>query len=164
MDEFYADVPAHLRLKEPLRMAGRITGRPQVLLPRTMYPDKRSKIRDYIQPDMEIRLIGCDPATGQLDLGELRGALSAAAAAVFFENPSYLGFIEGQGAEVSRLAHAQGALSVAAVDPLSLAVLTPPADYGADIVCGDPSVDRLFCGYVRVVTGYGAEAVFKVRR
>ncbi len=120
-----------------LRMAGRLTGRPQVLIARTLYPDKLSKIRDYLKPDMEIRLLGYDAATGQMDLGELRGALSAATAAVLFENPSYLGFIEGRGAEIAHLAHAQGALCVVAAEPLSLGVLTPPADYGADIVCGD---------------------------
>jgi glycine dehydrogenase subunit 1 len=86
---------------------------------------------------MEVRLLGYDPATGQLDLDELRGALSASTAAVYFENPAYLGFIEGQGARIAALAHAAGALCVVAVDPLSLGVLTPPADYGADIVCGD---------------------------
>lgn len=120
-----------------LRMAGRITGRPQVLAARTTYPDRLSKIRDYVKPDMELRLLGYDASTGQLDLGEVRGALSAATAAVYLENPSYLGFVQGQGAQIAALAHAAGALCVVAVDPLSLGVLTPPADYGADIVCGD---------------------------
>jgi len=120
-----------------LRMAGRITGRSQVLLARTTYPDKLSKIHDYLKPDIEIHLLGYDPTTGQLDLNELRGALSAATAAVYFENPSYLGLVEGQGTEIAALAHAAGALCVVAAEPLSLGVLTPPADYGADIVCGD---------------------------
>jgi glycine dehydrogenase subunit 1 len=36
-----------------------------------------------------------------------------------------------------RLAHAAGALFVAVVEPVSLAVLAPPADYGADICVGE---------------------------
>ena len=58
-------------------------------------------------------------------------------AAVFFENPSYLGFIETQAEQISALAHQHGALCVVSVDPISLGVLNPPAEYGGDIVCGD---------------------------
>jgi glycine dehydrogenase subunit 1 len=120
-----------------LRMASRLTGRRQVLLPGTISPDKLSKIRDYCKPDMEIRLVGHDPETGQLDLDGLGAEISSQTAAVYLENPSYLGFIETQGEKISTIAHDHGALCVAGIDPISLGVLTPPADYGADIVCGD---------------------------
>jgi glycine dehydrogenase subunit 1 len=120
-----------------LRMAARITGRRQVLVCRTISPDKLSKIRDYGKPDLEIKLIGCDPETGQLDLDALQAEISARTAAVYFENPSYLGFIETHGDEISQIAHGHGAVCVVGVDPISLGVLTPPVDYGADIVCGD---------------------------
>ncbi|HDQ72488.1 MAG TPA: hypothetical protein ENN19_10375 [Chloroflexi bacterium] len=68
--------------------------------------------------------------------------MSDRTAAVYFENPAYLGFIETQGAQIAEMAHAHGALCVVGADPISLGVLTPPADYGAagsgaDIVCGD---------------------------
>ncbi|MGD9145018.1 MAG: aminomethyl-transferring glycine dehydrogenase, partial [Anaerolineae bacterium] len=66
-----------------------------------------------------------------------RAEISTQTAAVYFENPSYLGFVETQGEEIAHIAHETGALSVVAVDPISLGTLTPPADYGADIVCGD---------------------------
>ena len=39
-----------------------------------------------------------DPATGLLDLADLERKLSAATAAVYFENPAYLGLIESQAA------------------------------------------------------------------
>jgi glycine dehydrogenase subunit 1 len=120
-----------------LRMASRITGRPQALVCSTIGPGKLSKILDYTKPTMEIKLLDNDPETGQLDLDALRAEISTQTAAVYFENPSYLGFVETQGDEIARIAHENGALSVVAVDPISLGVLTPPADYGADIVCGD---------------------------
>jgi glycine dehydrogenase subunit 1 len=120
-----------------LRMASRITGRHQALLCGTINPDRLSKIKDYVKPVMEIELLGYDSRTGQLDLDALRAALTAETAAIFFENPSYLGFVETEGERIARIAHDHGALCVVAVDPISLGVLAPPADYGADIVCGD---------------------------
>ena len=120
-----------------IRMASRITGRREALLCRAISPDKLSKIQDYSQRAVVIRLIGVDPQTGQVDRDALRAATSDRTAAVYFENPSYLGIIEGQGEEIARIAHEQGALCVVGVDPVSLGVLSPPADYCADIVCGD---------------------------
>ncbi|NIN64439.1 MAG: aminomethyl-transferring glycine dehydrogenase subunit GcvPA [Anaerolineae bacterium] len=120
-----------------VRMASRITGRHEALLPRTVSPDKLSKIRDYCRPDMEIRLVEYQPETGQLDLNALKSMISAETAAVYFDNPSYLGLIETQGDEIARIAHDHDAICVVGADPISLGVLTPPADYGADIVCGD---------------------------
>ncbi len=120
-----------------LRMASRITGRSEVLLSRTTSPGKLSKIRDYCKPDMEIRLVEYQPETGQLDLNALKPMISAETAAVYFDNPSYLGLIETHGDEIARIAHEHGAICVVGVDPISLGILAPPADYGADIVCGD---------------------------
>jgi glycine dehydrogenase subunit 1 len=120
-----------------LRMAARITDRPQVLLAGTLGSDKSSKIRDYLKPDMEIVKLPYHPESGLLDLDALDAALSERSAAVFFENPSYLGFIETQVEQISGLAHRQGALCVVSVDPISLGVLNPPVEYGADIACGD---------------------------
>jgi glycine dehydrogenase subunit 1 len=72
-----------------------------------------------------------------LDLDGLQAAISDKTAAVYFENPSYLGALETHGEEISRIARKNGAVCVVGVDPISLGILTPPADYGADIVCGD---------------------------
>jgi glycine dehydrogenase subunit 1 len=120
-----------------IRMAARITGRREALLCGTIGPDKLSKIRDYCRPGPEIRLVSYDTGTGQMDLDVLRAGMTTGTAAVYFENPSYLGFVETQGAEIARIAHEHGAVCVVSVDPMSLGVLAPPADYGADIVCGD---------------------------
>jgi glycine dehydrogenase subunit 1 len=120
-----------------IRMATRITGRHEVLIAKTISADLLSRIRDYCKPKIEIQLIGYDPETGQLDLDALKAEISDKTAAVYFENPSYLGFIETRGDEISRIAHDHRAVCVVGADPISLSVLTPPVEYGADIVCGD---------------------------
>lgn len=120
-----------------IRMAARITGRSEALITQTIDPDKLSKIRDYCKPDIEIGLLPYDRDTGQMDLDALHEIISSNTAAVYFENPSYLGFVELNGDEISKISHAHGAVSVVSADPLSLGVLIPPVEYGADIVCGD---------------------------
>ncbi len=120
-----------------LRMAGRVTGRRRALLCGTIGRGKLSKIRDYCRPGPAIELVGWNAGSGLLDLEDLRAEVSAEVAAVYFENPSYLGLVETQGRAIAEIAHNAGALCVVSADPISLGVLSPPADYGADIVCGD---------------------------
>lgn len=120
-----------------LRMAARITGRNEVLLARTISSGKLSKLRDYLRPDIEIRLVDYERWTGHLNRSALKAAISPGTAAVYFENPCYLGPVEVMGDEIAEMAHDCGAISVVGVDPISLGVIAPPADYGADIVCGD---------------------------
>jgi glycine dehydrogenase subunit 1 len=120
-----------------LRMARRLTGRRELLIAGTISADLLSKIRDYCKPGFEIKQVGYDPRTGQMDLDALKAAISDETAAVYFENPSYLGFVETRGGEIAGIAHDHDAVCVVGADPISLGVLTPPADYGADIVCGD---------------------------
>lgn len=120
-----------------LMMAGRITGRRTVLIAGTVAKQKLSHLGNHARAWLDPVLVEFDPASGQLDLDDLRGKLSERVAAVYVEVPSYLGAIEGQAAEIATLAHAAGALSVVGVDASSLGVLAPPADYGADIVVGE---------------------------
>lgn len=128
-------------LGNAVRMATRMTGRKDVLVPRTISPERLAVLRSFCGPDgsdgrIRLREIGFGASSGLLDLNDLRRAISGETAAVYFENPSYLGFIESQGEEISRIAHDHGAECVVGVDPISLGVLAAPADYGADIVCG----------------------------
>lgn len=120
-----------------LRMAVRINGRTQVLLPENMSADKLSMIREYLKPDIHVKLIPFDTKSGLSDLTALKAALDEHVAAVYFENPTYLGVLETQAEELCAAAHAVGALCVVGVEPLTLGVVNPPVEYGADIACGD---------------------------
>src|SRR3990170_2680436 len=77
-------------------------------------------------------------ADGTTDLAELERSLAAGApvAGVVLGQPNVFGLLEPM-AEAARLAHAAGALFVAVVEPVSLAVLAPPGAYGADIAAGE---------------------------
>lgn len=124
-----------------IRMASRLTGRREVVLPTVIDPDRLSVIRNYCEPpDMPSHIgvtsVGVDPATGLIDLAALDAAVTSQTAAIYIENPSFFGTIETQGEAIAALAHAKGALLIVGVDPISLGVLRPPSDYGADIVVG----------------------------
>jgi glycine dehydrogenase subunit 1 len=57
-------------------------------------------------------------------------------AAVLFQHPDCLGRLRDPAPLVER-AHQVGALAVACVDPISLAMLAPPGEYGADVAVGE---------------------------
>ncbi len=120
-----------------LRMAVRITGRTRVLLPTAISPDKLSKIVDYLKPDIRVELFYFEPETGLIDLEALGKQVSEEIAAIYLETPNIFGGIETRANQIARLAHQNGALCVVNTDPISLGALSPPVDYGADIVCGD---------------------------
>lgn len=120
-----------------IRMAARMTGRSEALVCRNINPGKLSKIRDYCQHEVNIKMVAYQNETGLLDFEDLKGQINGETAAVYFENPTYLGQIETAGEQISGLAHQHGAVCITSVNPISLGVLKPPANYGADIVCGD---------------------------
>jgi glycine dehydrogenase subunit 1 len=76
---------------------------------------------------------------GTTDLAALEVALAddeRPVAGVILGQPNAFGMLEPM-AEAAALAHAAGALFVAVVEPVSLAVLAPPGEYGADIAAGE---------------------------
>jgi glycine dehydrogenase subunit 1 len=120
-----------------LRMACRVNGRKRVLLPELLGADKLSRIRDYLMPEIEIISIKCDRGSAGIDLDDFEKMMDDSVAAIYLENPSYLGTLEKNSAVLIDLAHKNGALGIVSVDPISLGILAPPVRYGADIVCGD---------------------------
>ena len=112
-------------------LAIRATGRRRVLVSRGVHPESRDVLATYLEPlDAALETIdlegGRTPTPGDLD----------DVAAVIAQNPNHLGRIESLG-PLADAAHAAGALLVAVVDPLSLAVLKSPGEVGADVAVGD---------------------------
>lgn len=136
-----------------IRMAERITGRPKVLVPADLDPERLAVIRTYCQPvDMPthiaIETVAVDPATGRLDLAALDAALSDEVGAIYVENPTSSGVVESDLAAIAQRAHAAGAEMIAGVDPISLGTLAPPGELGVDIAVGNiqPLGIHMHCG------------------
>jgi len=123
---------------EAVLMAVRHTRRRSVLVPETVGPERLATIKTYAEPSsIQVEKVKYVKDTGQLDLEDLKRKLDEEIAAVYIENPTYLGFLEAQVEEISEEAHRKGALFIVGVDPTSLGVVKPPGEYGADIVVGE---------------------------
>jgi glycine dehydrogenase subunit 1 len=135
-----------------VRMASRITGRMEILVPRNVSPARLQILRNFCgsaTPEREIMITVIEmDESGLVDIEDLKSKMSEEVACVYFENPNYLGVIEANAREISDIAHDVEAESVVGVDAISLGVLASPASYGADIVCGEaqPLGVNMFAG------------------
>jgi glycine dehydrogenase subunit 1 len=127
---------------EAALMTCRATRRERVLISRAVHPHYRATVATYFEGGLEldeIPLVAEGPAAGTTDLSALEAMLADSdrpVAGVIAANPDFLGLLEPM-PRIGGLAHAAGALFVAVVEPVSLAVLAPPGAYGADIAAGE---------------------------
>jgi len=122
-------------LAEAAMMATGATRRTELLVAKTVHPHYRDILNTYaIDRGYTISELGY--LDGQIDLQELQAKLSKKVAAVLLQTPNFLGCVEDCKAIID-ITHAQGALIIAAVDPISLGILESPGKLGADIVVGE---------------------------
>jgi glycine dehydrogenase subunit 1 len=110
-------------LAEAAMMAVVQTGRHEVVLAGTVHPE-------YVE------VLNCYREGRGFEVRSGLEQVSDRTAAVLFQQPNFLGLLEDT-AELTRLAHRHGALSIACVDPISLGMLAPPGEYEADIAVGE---------------------------
>ena len=110
-------------------------GRKKLVVSRGVHPHSRQTLLTYARgfgaDVVEVGLAG-----GLTDAGELAAALDERTAAVFVQNPTFLGGIEDL-SSLAAIAHESGALAVAAVDPMTLGILRSPGDCGVDVAVGE---------------------------
>ncbi len=126
-------------IAEAFLMAVRVTGGKRILVPGTMNPEhyEVAKTITYSK-GIRIEKVNYDKETGFMDLSDLEDKLRKGdVAAVYVENPSFLGFIEENVEGIGELTHKYKALYIVGVEPLSLGILRAPGNYGADIVVGE---------------------------
>jgi glycine dehydrogenase subunit 1 len=112
-------------LAEACLMACRVTGRSRVALLDTLNPAYADVVRTYASgPGLAV-----DVVSGG-------GALTSEHACLAVQHPDYFGCLEDVWARESA-ARAAGALLIAVVDPISLGMLAPPGEWGADIAVAE---------------------------
>ncbi len=112
------------------------TGRTKLVASRGVHPHSRGALRThaagYRMAVDEVPL----SAEGATDAAALASEIDDDTAAVFLQQPNFLGTVEPL-AELAETARRNGALVVCAADPLPLGVLKPPGEQGVDICVGE---------------------------
>ena len=123
-------------LAEGVLMAARVTRRTRILVPESLHPNYLKVLRTYAANHLSISFIPAN-SSGSIDLEILDSKLDDQTAAVVVQSPNFFGIVENM-QPMSDLAHQHGSLLVAVTsEALSLGLLKPPGEMGADIVTGE---------------------------
>jgi glycine dehydrogenase subunit 1 len=109
--------------------------RPKVLVAESVHPEYRLTLTTYLA-HLPKQIVTVPTPNGYLDPAELKKHLDDRTLCVIVQHPNFFGGLE-EVDEIGRLCRASGALYVASVDPISLALLKRPGQYGADIAIGE---------------------------
>src|SRR6202048_628501 len=120
---------------EAAMMAVVHTGRDKVLVAGYLHPEYEETLRGLAN-GRQVHVLHHRPKGGVLTAEELESELHDGIAAVIIQQPNFLGLVE-DAAALTAAAHDHGALAIASVDPISLALLAAPGEYGADIAVGE---------------------------
>ncbi len=123
-------------LAEALLMAIRVTRRKKVAVSRLIHPHYRRVVETYLLASGHEILYLPALADGTTDLSATGDLSELAAVAV--QSPNFYGCIENLAA-AGETAHAdpKTLFIVTFTEPLAYGLLTPPGEFGADIVCGE---------------------------
>ncbi|MCL4336191.1 MAG: aminomethyl-transferring glycine dehydrogenase subunit GcvPA [Candidatus Thermoplasmatota archaeon] len=123
-------------LGEAVRMAYRINGKTELLVPECMYDGKLQVIKSYLEGlPVKIKKYAMDPGTGFMNLDDLKSSVNGNTCAIICEMPNGLGIIDQN---ITKVQEIKGeALLIAYVDPISLGILRAPGEYNADIAVAE---------------------------
>ncbi len=115
-------------------------GTRRVVVPTAVHPAYRKVMRAILgTQQIELVEIDFDASSGKIDAAALAALTLPEFTALVIPQPNYFGVLEDVDALID-WAHARGALAIAVVNPVSLALFKAPGRWGqtgADIVCGD---------------------------
>jgi len=122
------------------------TGRKGLVASRGLHPHSRETLATHAV-GFGAELTEVPLVDGLTEAKALEAAIGDDTAAVFLQNPNFLGSVEDIAA-LGEYATSKGALLVVQVDPMTLSILKPPGECGADIAYGEgqPLGNRLDFG------------------
>lgn len=120
---------------EAMTMAMNATRRDKVIVDDSVNPIYRVMLESYTR-NLNIELVTTASSGGHVNREAIVEALDGRTAAVIVQNPNFFGCIE-EFSDLAEAAHAVGALLVVSCYPISLGILKPPGEMGADIAVGE---------------------------
>lgn len=139
-------------LAEAVNLSAGHTRKKKVIVSKAIHPESIEVIKTYTKgPGLEI--VEVEAKDGRTDLQAIEKELDDDTAAVVVQYPNFFGQIEPLH-EVQKLLEDKKAMFIVSSNPLALGYLTPPGEFGADIVVGDTQVFGIpaqfggpHCGY-----------------
>ncbi|MCP4652082.1 MAG: aminomethyl-transferring glycine dehydrogenase subunit GcvPA [Candidatus Omnitrophica bacterium] len=130
-------------LAEAVLMSLRITNRKKILVSEALHPEYRETLNTYLSgfnasgsSSAGFSIYEIAAKDGKIDPETVGYSVDNNTACCVFQNPNFFGLIEDV-QNISKAAHAKGALSIMSANPIALALLKEPAKLGVDIACGD---------------------------
>jgi glycine dehydrogenase subunit 1 len=111
-----------------------VPDRAKIVLAETVNPQVRQVVKTYA-PGFGLEVVEVPHTNGTTDTNRVAEAAQDAAA-VLFQQPSFLGCLE-PASDLAEAVSEAGALAIVHVDPMSLGVLEAPGAYGAAIAIGE---------------------------
>lgn len=140
-------------LGEAINLSHGQTRRNKVLISATVHPEYREVMRTYGK-GFDLEFVEIPHRNGITDLEALKKELDDETASVVVQYPNFFGQIEPM-EQINEIVKANPkTMLITSSNPLALAYLTPPGEFGADIVVGDTQVFGIpaqfggpHCGY-----------------
>jgi glycine cleavage system P protein (glycine dehydrogenase) subunit 1 len=122
-------------LAEAALMSVAHTGRKKIVAAHPIHPLYLQVVRTYVH-GQGFKVVEIPSRDGAADIDAVKRIVDDNVAAVMVQQPSFFGTL-GDVFALGEIAHAKKALYVVDVNPISLGLLVPPGEYGADVVVGE---------------------------
>ncbi len=130
-------------LAEAILMGARLKNKKHktsILMPRSVHPLYRKTVVTVVkQLDITLLDVPYDPASGKIDIKSLEKLIQEDTAALVIPQPNFFGVLEDVD-QLTNWAREKNILSIAVVNPMAMALLKPPGQWGkegVDIACGE---------------------------
>lgn len=148
---------------EAMRLAHGQTRKSKVIISSTVHPEHRQLVETAAN-GQKLEIVEIGHKDGVTDVAQLEKELDDETAAVIVQYPNFFGLIEPL-EEINALIEKQKkTMFVVSSNPLALGYLTPPSEFGADVVVGDTQVFGIPAQFGGPHCGYFATTKKNMRR
>ncbi|GGK03193.1 putative glycine dehydrogenase (decarboxylating) subunit 1 [Lentibacillus kapialis] len=140
-------------LAEGVTLSAGQTKRRKIIISKTVHPESRQVIQTYAK-GQNLQVVEINAVNGITDLHQLEKEIDENTASVVIQYPNFFGQIEPLDNINEVIRQQKKTMFIVSSNPLALGYLTPPGDFGADIVVGDTQVFGIpaqfggpHCGY-----------------
>lgn len=133
-----------------------------VVISETTAPDVLTVVKTYCE-SRNVPVTVVPAKDGATDIDALKASIAKDTACVYVQSPNYFGIIEDMD-EIVKVSHEMGTKVAMGVNPISLGLLKTPAEYGADIACGEGQPLGLPMGFGGPYLGFMAAKADMMRK